>query len=183
MDSTETVIGAPRANVLLLRRRGLDGHDTSTRHRALLDRLARQAHDNIVRGCLREANGNEFKHTGDGIAAWFSSELDAMSCSLEVQRRLAHFNVHHLGEPLRVRIGLSFGEVVIDSADQPQGWPSSGHGASATLLTPIRSSSRTRWPGVLRDRFRFAQLGEVVLKGFTEPEVVHLATPSSSDGA
>ena len=36
-------------------------------------------HDRIIRGRLAQHAGVEFKHTGDGLCAWFASASDAPS--------------------------------------------------------------------------------------------------------
>ena len=42
-----------------------------------------RVHDRLVRSSLRRHDGVEFKHTGDGLAAWFRSPRQAVRCALE----------------------------------------------------------------------------------------------------
>ncbi len=132
------------------------------------------AHNGIVRGCLRESNGIEFKHTGDGIAAWFPTPMEAVVAANDAQDRLARFNDHHAGEPLHVRIGIAVGDVIVDSDEQFQG---------LALVRARRLCDLARADQVVvadevavraaSDRFEFRSIGEVVLKGFRRGEIVH----------
>ena len=45
-----------------------------------------QQHHEIVRRCLGAHRGHEFSETGDGLLAWFASTVDAVSCSIAIQR-------------------------------------------------------------------------------------------------
>ena len=49
-------------------------------------------HDDIVRDALRGAEGNEVKHTGDGIMASFTSASRAVGCAIAIQKQLADHN-------------------------------------------------------------------------------------------
>lgn len=75
-----------------------------------------RAHDALVRRALREAQGREVKHTGDGIMAPFEEAAAAITCACAIQRGFAAFN-QASAEPLRVRIGVHAGEPVEDSHD------------------------------------------------------------------
>jgi class 3 adenylate cyclase len=139
------------------------------RYTELLD-----THNHIVRACLRRANGSEFRHTGDGLAAWFNTALDATACALDVQRDLADFNDRHVSEPLRVRIGLSCGEVILDADQQFQGLAL----VVARRLCDLAASGQVLAShdfarSAQGDLFRFEPTTSVVLKGFSESEWVY----------
>ena len=127
-----------------------------------------RSHDDIVRESLRESEGNEVKHTGDGIMASFTSASRAVGCAIAIQRRLADHNSKQ-EEALSVRIGLAAGEPVTDSGDL--------FGACVQLAARLCAHAE---PGgiltstAIRDLalgkgFAFVDQGEVALKGFEDP--------------
>ena len=70
-----------------------------------------------VRARLRQYDGVEFKHTGDGIFAWFASAVSVARSALAIQADLAHRNEVMGGSPLILRIGLAAGEPVPEEGD------------------------------------------------------------------
>jgi class 3 adenylate cyclase len=125
-------------------------------------------HDGIVREALREAEGNEVKHTGDGIMASFTSASRAVGCAIAIQKQLTSHNSEE-EEAISVRIGLSAGEPVTDSGDL--------FGACVQLAARLCAHAE---PGgilastAVRDLsmgkgFVFVDQGEVSLRGFEEP--------------
>ena len=54
----------------------------------------------------------EFKHTGDGICAWFASASDAVACALGIHDDLERSNAVHPELPMVTRIGIAAGEPV-----------------------------------------------------------------------
>jgi class 3 adenylate cyclase len=75
-----------------------------------------RAHDSLVRRALRDSNGREVKHTGDGIMACFNDVGAAVDCARAIQRSFEAFNLGS-AEKLRVRIGIDAGDPVEDSND------------------------------------------------------------------
>jgi class 3 adenylate cyclase len=75
-------------------------------HLALLD-----VHDDLVRTQLREHNGREVKHTGDGIMAAFNSAVSAVAFATGVQRGVIDCN-EDADHELQLRIGMTAGEPV-----------------------------------------------------------------------
>jgi class 3 adenylate cyclase len=76
-----------------------------------------RVHDRLVRTRLREGNGVEIKHTGDGINAVFDDPAGAVRAALALQGDLARW---HDAEPdlaLRVRCGLARGRVIPSGGD------------------------------------------------------------------
>ncbi len=155
-----------------------------------------RAHNRIVRGALREHDGNEIKHTGDGIMASFASAARAVECAIGIQRAIERLNAevaaqHRGGQdlagerppggspdaapiaagaaPLRVRIGLNAGEPVAEDRDL--------FGTAVQMASRVCERAR---PGqilasnVVRELvagkgFLFSDVGEVVLRGFEDP--------------
>ena len=87
--------------------------------RALGDAAAMKmlrTHDTVVRRALALHQGNEVKHTGDGIMASFASVTGAVGCAIKIQRDLAGHN-QNSEVPVRVRVGLNAGEPVTERGD------------------------------------------------------------------
>lgn len=74
-------------------------------------------HNEVVRACLRRHAGVEFKHTGDGIAAWFTAPADAVDCAIAIGNGLERASAQHPDLPLRVRTGISVGEPLGNEGD------------------------------------------------------------------
>lgn len=68
-----------------------------------------QTHNGILRRCLRQHDGIEVTHTGDGMIASFVSAPSALRCAMELQREFAKHGAQQPDTPLRVRIGISAG--------------------------------------------------------------------------
>ncbi len=66
-------------------------------------------HDSVLRARLRDHDGVEFKHTGDGVAAWFASATDAIECVVNMSDDLERANASHPDVPLRIRAGVAVG--------------------------------------------------------------------------
>ena len=79
---------------------------------ALLDE-----HDALVRSAIRAHGGVMYKHTGDGVCAWFTEPADAVSCSRSM---LAAFEDRDLGasrDRIAIRIGLARGRPIFRDGD------------------------------------------------------------------
>ena len=74
-------------------------------------------HDQVLRARLREHDGVEFKHTGDGLAAWFASAAAAIECLAGMSEDLERANASHPDVQLRIRAGLAAGEPVGEGPD------------------------------------------------------------------
>jgi class 3 adenylate cyclase len=131
-----------------------------------------QEHDHLVRGCLARHGGTEFKHHGDGVAAWFADAGDAVRCGLDMHRAVASLAGAWLHRPLRLRVGIAAGPVTVSAHDV--------HGL--TVVRAVRISALAD-PGdlfvsdevasaaaPLDPEVRFEPLGLRRLKGFPAPE-------------
>jgi class 3 adenylate cyclase len=90
-----------------------------------------QAHDDVVRGCVRDHGGFVVKHLGDGFMVAFQSARRALDCAIAIQRAFAGLSPPpargHDGNggaaagapasPIRVRIGLHAGETMREADD------------------------------------------------------------------
>jgi adenylate cyclase len=65
-----------------------------------------------------EHYGRVVSTAGDSILAEFPSAVEAVSCAVEIQGRLAQENVDLPPDrQMRFRIGINLGDVIVDGAD------------------------------------------------------------------
>ncbi|WP_262029452.1 nickel-binding protein [Microvirga sp. Mcv34] len=126
-----------------------------------------RAHDAMVRRALRDKNGREVKHTGDGIMAAFDDVTAAVDAARSILQAFEAFNLASR-EKLSVRIGLDAGEPVADHNDL--------FGATVQRAARLCQSAEPDSIVVseiittlVAPRFSFVDLGSRVVKGFTEP--------------
>jgi class 3 adenylate cyclase len=74
-------------------------------------------HNALTRNALRDFNGREVKHLGDGIMASFVSTEQAVQCAIAIQRAFARHNEGGAEPAMHLRIGLSAGEPVAEGND------------------------------------------------------------------
>jgi class 3 adenylate cyclase len=74
-------------------------------------------HDDIIRRELTRYDGVEFKHTGDGIAAWFYSVNRALECAIALRHQFDTSRADTTRAPLGVKIALSAGEPALVDGD------------------------------------------------------------------
>lgn len=125
-----------------------------------------RAHNLIVRDDLQINNGEEVKHTGDGIMAVFLSTSKAVKCALDIQKHLNDYRKDHPAIPLHVRIGISAGEPVTEGGDF--------FGAAVQLtkrICDMADPDQVYTSDVIKGLcigkgFRFHEIGAHSLKGF-----------------
>ncbi len=129
----------------------------------------RRAHNDIVRAALSANDGNEIKHTGDGIMASFSTASSALEAAIAIQRGVVEHKEAQPDSPLAVYVGLNAGEPIAEDDDL--------FGTSINLAARICDHAE---PGqivasnVVRELaagkdFLFSDLGETELRGFEDP--------------
>jgi len=74
-------------------------------------------HNLLIRDALRDYEGSEVKHTGDGFMVSFASVIHAVDCAAAIQQAFAQHNEQKQEESLFVRIGLSAGEPIEEHGD------------------------------------------------------------------
>jgi class 3 adenylate cyclase len=139
-----------------------------------------RAHDRAVRAALQRHDGVEFKHTGDGLAAWFASARMAVRCALDLQDTMAGAVLSEAGREVRVRCGLASGEPIEVAGDL----------FGLTVARAARICALAEGGGVLvsaeippmidDDRVVFRDLGPVSLRGI--PEETHLLSAHAANG-
>jgi len=130
-------------------------------------------HNALIRNALREYQGSEVKHTGDGIMASFADVEHAVHCAIDIQKAFADHNQREPITSLHVRIGLSAGEPVEEDGDL----------FGSTVQLAARICAHTEPDHILvaqivRDecpnrQSAFVDLGEIIPKGFDRPISVH----------
>ncbi|HZW54795.1 MAG TPA: adenylate/guanylate cyclase domain-containing protein [Nitrososphaerales archaeon] len=80
--------------------------------------VALEEHRTLMRSIFPNFNGKEVKTIGDAFLVEFSSALEAVNCSVEIQKRLREKN-KRLSESKRlvIRIGVHLGDVVKSQGD------------------------------------------------------------------
>ncbi len=124
-------------------------------------------HDTIVGQVLERFGGTKIKHTGDGMFASFTSVIRAVNATIAIHRASADRPAEQ--PQLAVKIGLTVGEPVEDSADL--------FGASVNMAARIcahAAGGQTLASGTVRDLaigkdIQFAEMGAIGLKGFPDP--------------
>ncbi len=132
-----------------------------------------RTHNAMIRDALNAHSGSEVKHTGDGIMASFVSVSGAVECAIAIQKAIASYNDQDPDTPIRVRIGLTAGEPVMDHEDL--------FGAAVQLASRIcdcAEPSEILVANVIQELcigkgFLFADRGLAALKGFEDPVRVH----------
>ena len=149
-----------------------DMESSTSLRRQLGDAKAQElvrAHNAIVREALSAHDGDEIKHTGDGIMASFATASSGLSCAIAIQRGVAAHVEAHPEVPLSVYIGVNAGEPIAEEDDL--------FGTSVDLARRICDHAQ---PGqilasnVVRELadgkgFLFGDIGEVAPKGFESP--------------
>ena len=129
----------------------------------------RRRHFSILRQTIAEAGGAEVKNLGDGLMVMFASASAALACAVAMQQGVEQDNrdrEHSVG----LRVGLSGGEVTRED-DDCFGDPV----VEAARLCAICEGGQvlaTVWVRLTagrRGRHEYRSLGELTLKGLTDP--------------
>ena len=76
-----------------------------------------RVHNAIVRVALKDFQGKEVKHTGDGIMARFAKSHQAVEAALIMVKGLEAHNAQSPELPLHMRIGINAGEPIVEEND------------------------------------------------------------------
>jgi class 3 adenylate cyclase len=127
-----------------------------------------RTHNGLIRKAISKNNGNEVKHTGDGLMISFLNVDDALACAFSIQNAFSEHNEENPEDAMYIRIGLSAGEPVFESNDF--------YGTSVNLASRICDisepgrvlSSEEVQAAQVDSQFVFTHFGLVPLKGFKE---------------
>lgn len=130
----------------------------------------RHEHDSILGDDIEDSGGLVIKNTGDGVLAVFPSVTAALAAATTIQQHLERRTRTADVATLRVRIGISIGDALVDDGDY-FGIPpieatrlcARAEGGEILISDPVLA--------VLRDRkgHRFDSRGPLELKGMAEP--------------
>ena len=67
--------------------------------------------------CVAAHGGRVVKLMGDGALVEFASVLNAVSCAIEIQRQLRERHANGESDPIRFRIGINVGDIIIEGED------------------------------------------------------------------
>lgn len=126
-------------------------------------------HNALTRNALREYDGREVRHTGDGIISSFKNATRAVECAIAVQKAFHAHNERNRDDAMNVRIGLSAGEPFEEDNIL----------FGKTVILAVRICAYAQPNQILvADMVRnechgvgllFSEPGETNLKGFSEP--------------
>jgi class 3 adenylate cyclase/pimeloyl-ACP methyl ester carboxylesterase len=119
--------------------------------------------------CIEDSGGKMVKHLGDGVMAVFErSTIAALECAQKMHRRFEDFAKD---DPVRLRIGISAGEIAVEDGDW-FGIPV----VEAARLCARADPGHTLAPSLVENlvgsraaEHRFLQVGPMELKGLPAP--------------
>jgi adenylate cyclase len=131
----------------------------------------RAGHQELLEPEIQKHNGRIFKLMGDGLLAEFGSVVDAVECAAALQRGMAERNaIGSESNPLQIRIGINFGEVIVEGEDRY------GEGVNiAARLQALADPGGICVSGKVGKEvgsklaFAFEPMGDQRLKNITEP--------------
>jgi class 3 adenylate cyclase len=143
----------------------------------LLLRLGEEEYEEVRREHFRElreavtANrGHEIKSIGDGLMAAFSSAFDALNCAVAMQQAVTRQSAGNPSRKLMIRVGVNAGEPNQEDGDYfgapvviAQRLCSSAEGGQILVSDIVRALVGSR------GHFELRAVGELQLKGFSEP--------------
>lgn len=145
--------------------------DSTGLHDRLGDEAAdevRRRHFELLSDAIKRAGGREVKRLGDGIMAVFNSAGEAVASAVAIQAAVAEASPG--SDPIAVRVGINAGEVTSEDGDY--------FGAAVNVAArlcqaadggQIVVSDLVRGLVGNRGGHRFQRVGDLKLKGFSEP--------------
>src|SRR3974390_830818 len=71
----------------------------------------------IVDPAIAQHHGRIVKTTGDGMLVEFASAVDAGTCAVAVQEKMAERTAEGTGPHIQFRVGINIGDILIDGGD------------------------------------------------------------------
>ena len=71
----------------------------------------------LIDPAIAAHSGRIVKLMGDGALVEFASVLNAVSCAIEIQRQLRERHASGESDPIRFRIGINVGDIIIEGED------------------------------------------------------------------
>jgi adenylate cyclase len=140
--------------------------------------------DNRVRvfdPCVAEHGGRVVKLLGDGALVEFGSVIAAVNCALAIQQATERDDAGRAGEkPLRYRIGINVGDVIIEGDDiYGEGVNVAARLQSIAPVGGIAISSTVRDHVAGKVPCEFDDKGELAVKGLQRPVHVYVLRPGT----
>ena len=138
-------------------------------------------HTSILAPLVRQHEGRIAKVMGDGVLVEFASAVNAVTCAVELQKRMAAAN-DGVSEDRRVvlRIGINLGDIMVEGGDLY------GDGVNiAARLQELADPGGICVTGKVHDEVRrkldlaFESAGEQTLKNLAEPLPQHIVRKSN----
>src|SRR5437764_6199792 len=131
--------------------------------------IFRREHDRLLAGVVSAAGGTVVKGLGDGVMASFGGAADALAAAVGMQQ-VVDRQGRTGGEPARIRIGLSAGDVSIEDGDC-FGTPviQAARLCAAAEAGQILAADIVPMLAGSRGGFEFTALGPLELKGLPAP--------------
>lgn len=129
-------------------------------------------HHDVVRRNVRKFAGQEVELMGDGFLLSFPAPLEAVACSVAIQRELARYSELHPDRPIRVHVGIHTGSVLEEE----------GRYFGRTVIMASRISAVAKGTEILLseaaakgagDQGPFLVREPQMLKGVAEPQVLY----------
>src|SRR3954469_9778802 len=132
----------------------------------------------VVDPAIAAYKGRIVKTTGDGMLIEFASAVDAVTCAMSIQEKMAERNGASSGPHVVFRIGINVGDVIIDGDDI--------FGDGVNVAARVENECE---PGGVylaanafeqvrgKTQFTFDDLGERTLKNIDRPVRVYAAKP------
>lgn len=143
----------------------------------------RRAHFSTLRQAVAECDGTEVKNLGDGIMVVFRVASAALACAVAMRQRVDRDN-RNLERPLGLRVGLSGGEATRESDDyfgdpviEAARLCAEAEGGQILAADLVRATVGRR------NRHACRPVGEMTLKGLTEPVMTTEVLWASLGGA
>ncbi len=129
----------------------------------------RTEHFGLLRRALERTTGREVKNLGDGLMVVFSSASESLACAVAMQQAIEARN-RRAEEQLAARIGVSLGEATAEDGDyfgEPviEAARLCAHAAGGQVIV----NDLVHRLGGSRDGHSFQPLGDLELKGISEP--------------
>jgi adenylate cyclase len=132
----------------------------------------------IVDPAIASHKGRIVKTTGDGMLVEFASAVDAVTCAIAVQRKIAE----RTEQKISFRIWINIGDIIVDGGDIY------GDGVNiAARLEAMSEPGGICVSGLVRDSvldklaILFEDMGEQPLKNIARPVRVYRVTSASED--
>ncbi len=128
-------------------------------------------HDRLIGEAIEGHGGRLVKHLGDGVMATFAGAADAVAAAVRIQQMLDRYNRSGAAlEPLRVRVGLSAGDVAIED-DDCFGTPviEAARLCAAAAGGQVLVNDVVRWLAGTSGGHVFRPHGALTLKGLADP--------------